>query len=71
MSQSRPVALVLVLGTLFVYIPAMHHEFVNYDDGGYVTENPTVKAGLTWHGIKYALAAQLAALSRTFEVAIS
>jgi len=51
---------VLVLGTLLVYMPATHHEFVNYDDGGYVTENPTVKAGLTWHGIKYVLAAQLA-----------
>jgi len=52
MSQSRLIALVLV------YMPATHHEFVN--DDGYVTENPTVKAGLTWHGIKYALAAQLA-----------
>jgi len=51
---------VLALGTLLVYIPATHHEFVNSDDGGHVTENPAVKAGLTWHGIKYALAAQLA-----------
>jgi hypothetical protein len=59
MSQSRLIALVLVLGTLLVYMPATHHEFVNYDDGGYVTENPTVKAGLTWHAIKYALATQL------------
>ena len=50
----------LALGTLLVYIPATHHEFVNSDDGGHVTENPAVKAGLTWHGIKYALAAQLA-----------
>ena len=63
-----------MLGTLPVCMPATHHEFVNYDDGGCVTENPTVKAGLIWHGIKYALATQLAgrrAVSRTFEVAIS
>ena len=49
----------LVLGTLLVNMPATHHEFVN-DDGGYVAENPTVKAGLTWHGIKCALATQWA-----------
>jgi hypothetical protein len=60
MSQPRLIALVPVLGTLPVYMPATHHEFVNYDDGGYVIENPTVKAGLIWHGIKYALATQLA-----------
>ena len=49
-----------MLGTLPVCMPATHHEFVNYDDGGCVTENPTVKAGLIWHGIGYALATQLA-----------
>jgi hypothetical protein len=58
MSQSRLIA--LVLGTLPVYMPATHHKFVNCDDGGCVTENPTAKAGLTWPGLKYALATQLA-----------
>ena len=54
MSRPRLIGLLLALGTLLVYLPVLHHEFVNYDDGGYVTENTTVKAGLTWHGIKWA-----------------
>jgi tetratricopeptide (TPR) repeat protein len=54
MSRPRLIALLLALGTLLAYLPVVHHEFVNYDDGGYVTENTTVKAGLTWHGIKWA-----------------
>ncbi|HEY3761792.1 MAG TPA: tetratricopeptide repeat protein [Verrucomicrobiae bacterium] len=54
MSRPRLIALLLALGTMLVYLPVLHHEFVNYDDGGYVTENTTVKAGLTWHGIKWA-----------------
>ncbi|HTV63922.1 MAG TPA: tetratricopeptide repeat protein, partial [Verrucomicrobiae bacterium] len=54
MSRPRLIALLLALGTLLVYLPVTRHQFVNYDDGGYVTENPTVKAGLTWHGIKWA-----------------
>ena len=56
----HPRLIALVLGTLLVYMPATHHEFVNCDDGGYVAENPTVKAGLTWHGINHALATRLA-----------
>lgn len=54
MTRPRIIALLLALGTLLVYLPVIHHEFVNYDDGGYVTENPTVKAGLTWFGVKWA-----------------
>ncbi len=54
MSRPRLIALLLALGTLLVYLPVTRHQFVNYDDGGYVTENPTVKAGLTWHGVKWA-----------------
>jgi tetratricopeptide (TPR) repeat protein len=46
--------LLLALGTLLIYLPVIHHEFVNYDDGGYVAQNTIVKAGLTWHGIKWA-----------------
>jgi protein O-mannosyl-transferase len=28
--------------------------FVNYDDGSYVFENATIRAGLTWHGVVWA-----------------
>jgi protein O-mannosyl-transferase len=54
MSRPRLIALLLALGTMLIYLPVIHHEFVNYDDGAYVTDNTTVKAGLTWHGIKWA-----------------
>ena len=46
--------LLLVLGTLAVYLPAAQHGFTLYDDGDYVTENPMVQNGLTWAGVKWA-----------------
>jgi protein O-mannosyl-transferase len=54
MSRPRFIALLLVLGTLAVYYPAMHHGFTLYDDTDYVTQNPTVENGLTWAGLKWA-----------------
>lgn len=50
-----------VLGALlaalvvFVYAPVAHHQFINYDDPTYVTENPAVHRGLNgaalWWGL--------------------
>jgi len=40
--------------TLLVYSPVLRHEFVNYDDPDYITNNAHVKAGLTWPGIIWA-----------------
>jgi hypothetical protein len=34
------IAALLVLVTMAVYWPAMSHDFVNYDDDIYVTDNP-------------------------------
>jgi tetratricopeptide (TPR) repeat protein len=48
--------LLLVLGTLAVYVPAAHHGFTLYDDSDYVTDNPMVENGLTWAGVKWAFA---------------
>jgi tetratricopeptide (TPR) repeat protein len=45
---------VLSLITFAVYLPVVHHSFVEYDDQQYVTENPVVQAGLTWHGLIWA-----------------
>ena len=42
------------LVTLALYLPALHHGFVEYDDQQYVTENPRVQAGLTWTGLVWA-----------------
>ena len=44
----------LGLATLAVYLPAVYHGFVEYDDQQYVTDNPRVQAGLTWNGLVWA-----------------
>ncbi len=54
MLRPRFIALLLLLGTLAVYLPAAHHGFTLYDDNDYVTENPMVEKGLTWAGVKWA-----------------
>jgi len=46
--------LLLVLVTLVVYNPVSHHGFVSYDDDRYVTDNPQVRAGLTWATVSWA-----------------
>lgn len=40
----------LALITFCLYAPVLFHQFVNYDDQQYVTDNPRVQAGLTWRG---------------------
>ncbi|MDB6027228.1 MAG: repeat-containing protein [Verrucomicrobiales bacterium] len=41
------IAAILAFGTLLVFWPALHSEFINYDDPDYITHNPNVQAGLT------------------------
>jgi tetratricopeptide (TPR) repeat protein len=48
--------LLLAAVTLAVYWPVGRYEFVDYDDGVYVVENPRVRAGLTPTGIVWAFA---------------
>jgi Flp pilus assembly protein TadD len=45
----------LTVLVLVVYAQARHFQFVNWDDPGYVTENPMVLGGLTWHSVWWAL----------------
>jgi tetratricopeptide (TPR) repeat protein len=47
-------ALLLVVATLALYNPVVHHPFVNFDDDRYVTDNIHVRAGLHWDTIKWA-----------------
>jgi tetratricopeptide (TPR) repeat protein len=49
------ICLFLCLTTLAVFWPVKNHEFIIYDDGGFVTENPRVQAGLTVEGVKFAI----------------
>jgi protein O-mannosyl-transferase len=57
MSRPRTIALLLAFATLLVFLPVGWHQFVNYDDVDYVTENPFVKNGLNWTDFKWAFTA--------------
>lgn len=48
------ISLFLLVTTAAVYAPVRHHEFINFDDGGYVYENEHVQKGLTTESIKWA-----------------
>ena len=48
------ICIFLIAASLVVYWQITNHEFINYDDGLYVTENLHVKAGLTFESIKWA-----------------
>src|SRR5215475_12706309 len=37
--------------TLAQFWPVCHHDFIVYDDGQYVSENPSVANGLTWPNV--------------------
>ena len=54
-AQRRVVlSLLLALLALLLYNPVTQFGFVNFDDPGYVTGNPHVRAGLTWQTIRWA-----------------
>lgn len=44
----------LVILTIWLFSPAIHCEFVEYDDGVYVFENPQVLKGISGEGVGYA-----------------
>ncbi len=46
--------LLLTAVVLVFYNPVIHNGFLNFDDDGYITKNPQVKAGLTWATVKWA-----------------
>ena len=47
-------ATLLALATVALYWPALHCDFVNYDDDVYVTSNTQVQNGLTLENLKWA-----------------
>lgn len=48
------VAVALAAACLLVYGQAVRFDFIGYDDSGYITENPHVRAGLTWESVRWA-----------------
>jgi len=55
-SLERPwlVSALLALITIAVFLPAVWHGFINYDDSDYVTDNAHVQSGLKWKSIVWA-----------------
>ena len=51
------IAFVLALVTLALYWNVLGHQFLNYDDGDYLTQNPVVQRGLTGEGVSWAFTA--------------
>src|ERR1035438_4987482 len=47
--------LLLALVTMALYWPVTGHDFINFDDPGYVTANPHVQGGLSWENTWWAL----------------
>ncbi len=47
----------LLAGLALIYGRTGGFGYVYYDDVGYVVRNPAVRAGLTWHGIRWAFSA--------------
>ncbi len=47
-------SILLIVVTVVLYLPVLHHPFSNLDDQGYVYENLHVQEGLTWTTIKWA-----------------
>lgn len=45
----------LLIATMALYYPVIHHPFANMDDMGYVYENLHVQEGLTWPTIKWSM----------------
>ena len=52
--QPRWLGGILFLLALVVYLPAVRHGFINYDDNGYVYESSWVPHGLTWANLRQA-----------------
>jgi protein O-mannosyl-transferase len=46
---------VLIALNAFVYAQVRTFAFVNWDDPSYITDNPNIPAGLTWHSVRWAL----------------
>ncbi|MCA9037776.1 MAG: tetratricopeptide repeat protein [Planctomycetaceae bacterium] len=45
---------IIIALTAVVYWQVRSHQFVNFDDGTYVSENPHVRSGLTWANLVWA-----------------
>ena len=54
MRYATVLCMVLIAVTIGVFLQTANHSFINYDDPGYVTENPRVRGGWTVENIVWA-----------------
>jgi tetratricopeptide (TPR) repeat protein len=54
MKPRTRISLLLLLTTAVAFGHVLHHDFVLYDDGLYITDNLQVQSGITWKGISWA-----------------
>jgi tetratricopeptide (TPR) repeat protein len=52
--QTLGFCLALIAVVCAFYSPIVHNGFLNYDDKQYITDNPPVRAGLTWKTVEWA-----------------
>ena len=51
---SRWICAALIVLAILPYLQTLRYEFVNFDDGTYVAQNPLVRQGLTWSNVAWA-----------------
>lgn len=61
------ICLTLVLLTLVVFWRVLSFGFISYDDPLFVDQNPALKAGLSWEGVKWAFNANLFTMDKSAE----
>ena len=61
MRRNLFICLLLAGVALAIYWPARHYGVVYFDDPLFVTDNEEINAGLTWHGLWWALSGVLVA----------
>jgi len=54
MRKPSHIATALAVATFALFSPSLTHEFVNYDDTIFVTENKVVQSGLSWGNVVWA-----------------
>jgi len=55
------VAILLCIACFAAYLPVLDNGFVNYDDDHYLTQNPSLRLGLSWEGIAWAFTTRFGA----------
>src|SRR5258706_5808576 len=48
------ICVLLSAATLATYWPVVHYQFINFDDLGYIIQNPHVRAGFSWQNVRWA-----------------